>query len=108
MMAFITKSLAFSFHPRMVLLIALLSHLCVSTKGPVDVPSMAGEMFAPAVSCAVTVVYVTPIKRTHVPWCLDHCPTECSDHHAGLVTVRTAEAAAALSTFITHVDMLTV
>ena len=108
MIAFITNFLSFSFHPRMVLLIALLSHLCVSTKGPVHVPSMAGEMFAPVVSCAVTVAHVTPIKRTHAPWCLDHCAAECSDHHAGLVTVRTAEAAATPSTFIAHVDALTV
>ena len=108
MMAFITSSLALSFHPRTVLLIALLSHLYVSTKGHVEVPSMTDETFAPVVFCAVTVVYVTPIKRTHAPWCLDQCAAECSDHHAGLVTVRTAEAAATPSTFIAHVDALTV
>ena len=69
---------------------------------------MTDETFAPAVSYTVTVVYVTPIKRTHAPWCLDHCAAECSDHHAGMVTVRTAEAAATPSTFIAHVDALTV
>ena len=93
----------------MVLLIALLSLLYVSTKGHDEVPSMADETFAPAVFCTVTVVYVTPpIKRTHAPWCLDQCAAECSDHHAGLATVRTAEAAATPSTFIAHMDILTV